>query len=464
MNEQKIRVRFAPSPTGALHLGGARTAIYNWLFAQVNNGDFLLRIEDTDQKRSKPELVEQITNSMKWLGLNWNEELVFQSNRTEIYKKYINQLVQSKNAYYCFCHDKDDKCNCNFSMKEISDKISKNGKFTIKFKIPEGKTFWKDKVYGQIEVDNKEIEDFIILRSDRTPTYQLAVVVDDLEMAISHVIRGEDHLSNTPKQIQIFKALGVKPPTYAHLPLLFGEDEKRLSKRHGATGVDEYREMGYPSVVVFNYLSLLGWSPKNNQEIMNVKSIIKQFTLKNISKKAAIFDTNKLDWISGKHIKQMEIEDIVELIYNDFQELGFLEKISEDCEKEYIVKIVKLLKNRVKTLKDFSVWGRYFFFLPEKYDNDAVLKNWQVNSVNELMENLIKDLNQIENWNKNIIEKSVRNLSNKMKINAGAIIHPFRLAITGYGVSPDIFEITEMLGQKEVVYRIKKAIENLSIL
>src|SRR6056297_168040 len=336
MSKQEIRVRFAPSPTGALHLGGARTAIYNWLFAKSNQGQFLLRIEDTDAKRSRPELVDQIMESLQWLGLSWDEAPVFQSKRLNLYQEYLQQLLANKSAFYCTCSPPATECNCFANQREIVGNLSSFESYTVKFKVPAGKTRWQDKVYGNIEVDNQEIDDFVILRSNGMPTYQLAVVVDDLEMKISHVIRGEDHISNTSKQILLMQALDKSVPVYAHLPLLFGNDGKRLSKRHGASGVDEFKAMGFPSVAVFNYLSLLGWSPKNWQEVMTSKSILNHFSLNNISKKAAIFDMKKLEWISGKHFKQFELKDIRPELCQGFKEAGYISDPENECENDYV--------------------------------------------------------------------------------------------------------------------------------
>ncbi len=457
MSKQEIRVRFAPSPTGALHLGGARTAIYNWLFAKSNHGQFLLRIEDTDAKRSRPELVDQIMESLQWLGLSWDEPPVYQSKRLNIYQEYLQQLLANKSAFYCTCSTPEPECNCFANQREIVRNLSHFESYTVKFKVPAGKTRWQDKIYGEIEVNNQEIEDFVILRSNGMPTYQLAVVVDDLEMKISHVIRGEDHISNTPKQILLIQALDKSVPAYAHLPLLFGSDGKRLSKRHGASGVDEFRAMGYPSVAVFNYLALLGWSPKNGQEVMNPKSIIKQFSLNNISKKAAIFDIKKLEWISSKHFKQFELKDIRPELCQGFKEAGYISDPENECENDYVTQVVKLLKNRARTFEDIKTWARYFFFPPVEFDKAAVAKNWSP----ELIQKMLSKLQSIDSWNKQNIEQSLRDLAAENEVKAGQVIHPFRLAITGYGVSPDIFLITEMIGKESTLLRLNNALKTL---
>ncbi|MCK4641699.1 MAG: glutamate--tRNA ligase, partial [Candidatus Marinimicrobia bacterium] len=295
----EIRVRFAPSPTGALHLGGARTAIYNWLFACSTSGKFLLRIEDTDTKRSRTEYVEQIYNSLKWLGLNWDEEPVFQSQRLKAYQQAVQKLLDKGRAYYCFCtlqeleerrsqsgeYKYDGMCR-SLDREQISAYFDAGKPAAVRFKIEPGITEWNDLVYSNIRVNHNEIDDFVIQRSNGIPTYQLAVVVDDIYMKISHVIRGEDHISNTPKQILLYQALGEKIPEFAHLPLLMGTDGKRLSKRHGATGVDEYKALGYPAFAVFNYLALLGWVPKDGSEILSPSELIRRFHLTEIARKS----------------------------------------------------------------------------------------------------------------------------------------------------------------------------------
>ncbi|MFP4548339.1 MAG: glutamate--tRNA ligase [Fidelibacterota bacterium] len=457
MSKQEIRVRFAPSPTGSLHLGGARTAIYNWLFARSNQGKFLLRIEDTDSKRSQPELVDQIMESLQWLGLSWDEPPVYQSKRLNIYQKYLQQLLTNKSAFYCTCSPPATECNCFANQRKIVRNLSHFESYTVKFKVPAGKTRWQDKIYGKIEVDNQEIDDFVILRSNGMPTYQLAVVVDDLEMKISHVIRGEDHISNTPKQILLIQAFDKSVPVYAHLPLLFGSDGKRLSKRHGASGVDEFKAMGFPSVAVFNYLALLGWSPKNGREVMNSKAILNHFSLNNISKKAAIFDMKKLEWISNQHFKQFELKDIRPELCQGFKEAGYISDPENECENGYVTQVVKLLKNRARTYEDIKTWARYFFFPPEEFDKAAVAKNWSP----ELIKKLLPKLQDIESWKKEIIEQAVRETATENEIKAGQVIHPFRLAITGYEVSPDIFLIAEMIDKESTLLRLNNALKTL---
>ncbi len=468
---QKIKVRFAPSPTGSLHLGGARTAIYNYLYARSNNGSFLLRIEDTDTKRSDMENVEQIYRSLKWLGLDWDEEPIFQSNRAEIYKKYIEQLLKQDKAYKCFCTPEEieeerksgafqysGKCR-HLTKSEVDQKVSQNQNYVVRFKNPDKSIIFTDRVYGKISVKSHELDDFIIQRSDGSPTYQLAVVVDDFEMGITHVIRGEDHLSNTPKQINLYLALEKPIPKFAHLPLLLGADGKRLSKRHGATGVDEYKALGYPSAAVFNYLALLGWAPKKGQEILDKKSIIKQFSLNGIAKKSAVYDIKKLDWISDKHISVISNDEIFENLFPIFIKKGYITENHDNNRKKYIISAINLLKSRMKNYNQFFEWGDYFFKDPEVYDNNASSKYWNNQEVTENMTQLLNKFINIQSWNQMEIENLVRTTATELGCKAGYLIHPLRLAVTGQGVSPGIFEIVELIGMKTVLKRISKAIK-----
>ncbi len=474
MTQSKIRVRFAPSPTGALHMGGARTAIYNWLFARANDGDFLLRIEDTDVQRSKKELVDQILSSVKWLGMDWDEAPVFQSKRFNLYNKYIEQLLNSGNAYPCFCTKEElelerknnqiyqysGRCK-NLSQDEILRNMKNNKPYSIRFKIPDGVTRWKDKVYKKIEVKNEEIDDFIIKRSDGNPTYQLAVVADDIEMKITHVIRGEDHISNTPKQIRLYLALGQTPPIFAHLPLLLGIDGKRLSKRHGATGVDEYKNLGYPSDAVFNYLTLLGWAPKSNKEILKINEIIEKFSLTEISKKSAVFDIKKMDWVSGQHLSIEKTEKIKKELIPLYKKKYLINDFDIAEKSDYLSSVIDLLKERAKNYNNFIEWGEYFFKSPTNYDEQTVKKYWNSTDVNIYMEKIVESFKKIDNWESKEIENVVRNSADNLNIKAAQVIHPLRIAVTGLGVSPDIFKIIQLIGKNSVIARLNKAIIEL---
>ena len=326
------RVRFAPSPTGYLHIGGARTALFNWLFAKQNNGKFLLRIEDTDLERSKKEYVDQITDALKWLGLNWDEDIILQSNNNNRHQEMVNKMLENGTAYRCFLQkDELDKLRKesdknkvifrvpqtyrNLSSIEQKKLIDEGKSYTVRIKVPDGETEFNDMVYGSIKVQNKDLDDFIIARSDGSPTYNFVVAVDDADMNISHVIRGDDHLANTPKQILVYKALGLNTPIFAHLPMILGSDKKRLSKRHAATNVQEYKEKGFTPKVILNYLSLLGWNPDSEKEIFDQNELINSFQFKQVQKKSAVFDEKKLLWVSQQHLSEMSVRDLMNEIY-----------------------------------------------------------------------------------------------------------------------------------------------------
>lgn len=479
MMNKEIRVRFAPSPTGALHLGGARTAIYNWLFAKSVGGKFLLRIEDTDVQRSRDELVDQILRSLEWLGLNRDEELVFQSDRMNIYKRRVNELLYTGKAYRCFCtveeldNEKEKavqehrsykyggKCR-QLSDKEIEEKLKDGKPFSVRFKMEEGVTEWNDLVYGKIAVNNNELDDLIIQRSNGIPVYQMAVVVDDIDMNITHIIRGEDHIPNTPKQINIFKAFGKEVPEFAHLPLLLGVDGKRLSKRHGAIGVDSYKDMGYPSQAVFNYLALLGWSPKDGNEVLDVDSIIRQFKIHEISRKSAVFDIKKLDWISGQHLTTMASQNIYDIIVPMLREEKLLNS-SDPVDKDYIMKVIDILKSRVKTYRQFIEWGVYFFRDPLHYDEKVVAKLWRSSEVPQRMKILSDAISEISEYTEETTERVLRQTADTLHLKAADLIHPLRLALTGFGVSPGIFQVAVLLGKETLLRRIAKAILEIHI-
>lgn len=476
---KEIRVRFAPSPTGALHLGGARTAIYNWLFARRNGGKFLLRIEDTDVERSRHELVEQIYESLRWLGVNWDEEPIFQSQRLDIYKKKVAELLEKGAAYRCFCtlEDLDNerqvaqanhraykysgKCR-NLTTEQIAENLAKGCPFAVRFKIEPGITSWNDIVFGQITVNNAELDDFIIQRSTGVPVYQMAVVVDDIAMGITHIIRGEDHIPNTPKQINIFRAFGQPIPEFAHLPLLLGIDGKRLSKRHGATGVDEYRDMGFPAEAVFNYLALLGWAPKNGQDVLKVSEIIPQFELSAISRKAAVFDPKKLEWVSSQHISRMEIAEIRELLIPRLIDAKIIESEVSPQLCEYIDKVIILLKERVKTFQHFIDWGAYFFQDPVNYEEKAVAKYWQDGAIVAKMTALQSEYTKLPTFDAVVLEECLRRVAETLNVKAADLIHPLRLALTGFSISPGIFQVAELLGKETVLRRISLALKKLT--
>ncbi len=477
---ENVRVRFAPSPTGYLHVGGARTAIFNWLFARKHGGQFLLRIEDTDVARSGEEMVEAIIQGMQWLGLNWDEEIVYQSARLEVYAAHIANLIGQGKAYKCFCSKdeleskrqhaakekqdyryKQDRTCLNRNPNEIEAFENERRPFVVRFKVPEGETLFSDQVYGEIKVNHVQLDDFIIQRSDGYPTYHFAVVVDDHEMAISHIIRGDDHLSNTPKHILLFQAFGWDCPIFAHVPLILGPDKQRLSKRHGATAVGEYEKSGYLAEAFLNFMSLLGWSSGDDRELFNREELIQEFDLSGIQKKSAVFDEKKLEWLNGQYLMMLDDSKLLEFVTPELLKSGLITNDYLSENEDYLLKIIALLKPRLKRLSEISEMSRYFFRDPETYEEKAVRKHWKNPDVIDQLNNLSKRLEEVYDFRVSLIEPVIRTMAEELDKGAGKIIHPLRLALTGVSFSPGIFEVMEMLGKETVIHRLKAALDFL---
>jgi len=433
-NQKSVRVRFAPSPTGYLHIGGARTALFNWLFARANGGKFILRIEDTDKIRSSEEDVTRILQSLKWLGLNWDEGPFFQSKRKEIYREYAQKLLDEGLAYY-------------------SDEQRGDYKAII-FKIPHEKVVVKDIIHGDMEFDNSLIKDLVIFKSDGYPTYNFACVVDDALMGMTHIIRGDDHISNTPKQIPVYEALGFPVPTFAHVPLILGKDKSRLSKRHGATSVQSYHEDGFLPEAMVNFLSLLGWSPGDDREIMELDELIDCFSLKRISSKNSVFDDDKLRWMNGNYIKELPFEDYKQ------QTLSFLKRDLPGFDKTDvdINYILKIMQERLRVLKDISSQTEYFFNDDFQYNEKAVRKRLLKPNVDKILICLADKLDKLDDFNEQTTEDATRSAVSELGISGGAIIHPTRVALTGLTAGPGLFEIMVVLGKAKTVSRIHRAL------
>lgn len=476
MNNE-IRVRFAPSPTGPLHIGGVRTAIFNYLFAKKYNGKFLLRIEDTDLIRSKEEYTRMIFDHLLWLGLEWNEEEVFQSKNLNNHIDNVHKLIKGKKAYYCYCspeklenlRTESDKKGFPFKYPRTCLNLSKEQKMdfdlknipkVVRFLIPEGETEHNDLIHGNIKVNNSEIDDFILLRANNTPTYHIAVVSDDRNMKITHIIRGDDHLSNTPKQILLYKALGFKIPEFGHLPLIFGINKKKLSKRFGAVSLKEYIDMGILSDALYNFLALLGWSPGNDREFFSKSELIENFSLDGISKSNAVFDIKKLEWMNGKYISSKTSDELLPHVLPFFIKNKIIDEKNSSEKNPYLLKVIETLKSRVKTLNEFAEFGYYFLKDPSHYDESAEDKYWKEDAKSRLME-LFDEFEKLDNFDVNSIEKSLRQLASSKNLNAGKYIHPARLALTGFGVSPGLFEVMELLGKETVLRRLQTAIKYL---
>ena len=467
MSKSTVKVRFAPSPTGELHLGGARTALFNWLFAKHNKGKFFLRIEDTDRVRSKEIYTKQILDSLSWLGIDYDKPIIYQSERHTQYKPYLKKLVDSKNVYRCFCSKSDlqdsrdagdykysGKCR-DLSMEDVKEKLNQSISFTYRIHIPNGVTSYNDLVYGKIKVDHNEIDDFIIIRSDGSPTYNFTAVVDDHDMSITHVIRGEDHLANTPKQIILYKSLGYDLPTFAHLPMILGPDKKRLSKRHGAPGVQYFRDQGYYPLVLINYLALLGWNLGNDDEIFSVNKLIEHFDLSDVHKKGAIWDIKKLHWISGEHLKSMSTDVIMDSIRSIEAEWGKGHEIS------FLVTIIEILKIRAKSLKDFIIQSIPFFEDPDKYDKVGLSKCWKDESVNKTIQSLLLQLDTITDWKSEEINKIIKSFVEQNQLSMGKITMPIRIAVFGSLSGPSVIEILDLLGKKVCMKRLNRALDIL---
>ncbi|MFC1559805.1 glutamate--tRNA ligase [Candidatus Margulisiibacteriota bacterium] len=475
------RVRFAPSPTGYLHVGGARTALYNWLFARNNKSVFILRIEDTDRTRSTEEAVKAILDGMEWLGLNWDEGPdvggdfgpYFQTDRLNIYKEWAEKLLKEGKAYHCFCTPEeleeqrkraakrkeapkyDGRCR-KLSEGQIKEKEAKGLAKVLRFKCPQsGETRVNDMIRGVVVFQNELLDDFVMVKSDGFPTYNFAAIVDDHLMKITHVIRGDDHLSNTPRQILLYRALGLELPEFAHIPMILGKDKARLSKRHGATSVIEYKHMGYLPEALLNYIARLGWG-HGDQEIFSIDELIKLFSLEKVNKTSAVFDTDKLDWLNAHYIKQYEPEQVMEFCLPFLKEA--LPKISELMKnkegKDHIQKVVACLHDRLRTFKDIVPLSEYFFkddIEIEKKASDKYLKNPEAKDMVTYLKGKLVD---VYPFTKDNIEKVFKGMAAELNVKLGTIIHPTRALLTGRTESPGIYDVVEILGKETVLKRL----------
>ena len=461
MDEKKFVTRFPPSPTGTLHIGGARTALFNWLFARHHNGKFILRIEDTDRSRSTLENTEAIIESMKWLGLDWDEGPYFQSERTEIYNELIEKLLSSGNAYYCDCSPEElEKKRAKAMEKGLMPKydgkcrnlgLGKSADTVVRLKSPlSGKTTFKDLVKGIISIDNSQLDDLILQRSDGSFTYHYAVVVDDIKMGITHVIRGDDHVNNTPRQILICKALGEPIPQYAHLPMILGPDKSPLSKRHGATSVMAYKDMGILPHALLNSLARLGWA-HGDQEKFTIEGLIELFSLDNVGKSAGVFNMEKLLDLNAKYIMEEDDAVLADLLIPFLTDLG-----CSSLERDKVIMAVNTLKPRAKTLSDMAQ-AALFYFKDIEYDKKAAEK-FLIPDALGILESLLADLKGATAFDKEGLEKIFIAFLETHQIKLGKIAQPLRVALTGRTFSPGIFEIMEVMGKEMVIERLSNAI------
>jgi len=479
-----IRVRFAPSPTGYLHVGGARTALFNWLFARGKGGAMILRIEDTDAERNKPELVTGIIQGLQWLGLDWDEGPYYQSQRTPLYLEAAKKLLSNGSAFLCYClaekyvggdHAEQGaeaakvrrvtRCSCRDGKPSTSDV-----KPAVRFKVPiGGTTKFLDAVFGEREFSNDEIEDFVLVRSGKgdeefgQAMYQMSVVVDDVDMRITHVIRGADHISNTPKQVLLYRALGAEIPVFAHLPLILGPDKSRLSKRHGATDVNTYRTEGFLPEAFRNFLALLGWAPGGDEEFLRTSQLLEKFSLEGVSRTNGVFDRPKLEWFNTQYLQKLSIEELLPFVEAELKRSKlFKQQWAVGAGHEWLSKTVDLLRPRVRLLPDFSSWARAFFSDEFEREPTAKAKFWkEPKQIKELLSKTAEALKVLPEWNHDACDHASRAVAEAGGVKAGLLINAIRVAIVGQAVAPPLFDTMVVLGQERVVRRLSDAVGEL---
>ena len=474
-----VRVRFAPSPTGFLHMGGSRTALLNWLFARHEGGSFILRIEDTDRERSTPEYLNAILEDLRWLGLDWDEGPecggdfgpYLQSERSQSYGPHVEELLKTGQAYRCFCSPEeiaerrshaqaadggwiyDRKC-LGLSDDEREAMLADGRPSVVRFRVPAGKTSFDDMVLGRIEFDNAELDDLVIVRQDGTPTYNFAVVVDDLEMAITHVIRGADHISNTPRQIVIWKALGHEPPAFGHQPLVLAPDKQVMSKRRGAIAIGEYRRRGYLPEAVVNYMALLGWSYEGDQEFFSLDDLLQNFDTGSVSKRPASFDPDKLDWMNTQWLKRLDVPDRTERVIPFLRADGLLPEELTPEDRSHLEKIVELIDDRLKVLTDIVELAGFFLAPDVVYDKIAVSKVLAKPGADEILVGLHLVLSGCPDFQPETLEGALRKFAEDAGLSLGKVVQPLRVALTGRTASPGIFETLSLLGREVSLARI----------
>jgi glutamyl-tRNA synthetase len=472
------RLRFAPSPTGYLHVGGARTALFNWLYAKKYGGQFLLRVEDTDRARSTDESTRAIFEGLEWLGLEWDEPVVYQGANLERHRADAQRLLENGTAYRCFCTQEelaerraaaeargdsfkyDRRCDM-LDPAEIARRVDAGVPFTVRFRVPEGTTSWDDLVHDTISFPNKDIEDFIVLRTDGTSIYNMAVVSDDIAMGITLVMRGDDHISNTPKQILLYRALGAELPQFAHLPMIHGLDGKKLSKRHGATAVGDYQHLGILPSAMRNFLALLGWSPGNDIELMTVDQMIELFDTNGLQKKAAIFDPKKLEWMNGQHLNLLSDDELMSYVTPALVAAGLATEAELASRRDWYLELLRLLKVRARTVDDIVHQAVPYLREDLEYDGDAMAKQWKDRAGTTAILRGVRDsLTALPEWTPAAMEDALRTLAERLGFaeKAGRIFQPLRVALTGQSASPGIFEVLVVLGRDRSLARIDAAL------
>ena len=475
MSSAGIRVRIAPSPTGYLHVGTARTAIFNYLFARHAGGKFLIRIEDTDAERSDDSLIEPILSSLKWLGIESDEPVVYQSTRLELHKQNIRTLLENGHGYRCFCTPAEFEAEpekaraekrpprysrrcLRLSPDEIEQRVRSGQPFAVRLRVPDGETVFDDMVSGEIRTKNDDIEDLVVARSDGSPTYNFAVVIDDHDMGITHVIRGNDHISNTFKQIYLYQALGFPVPHFGHVPLILRTDRRKVSKRLGDKDVAEYRHEGILPEAMFNFLSLLGWSPKTEQEIYTREQLIAIFDSTNLNSSNAVFDEEKLVSFNRSHIQLMSDHDLAVLVAPMLVDAGVTTKYWLETRWDYLRQVVGLLKERTRRVTDFVTFGTYFFSQDFNYDPEAVAKHFSAETA-DLLTALAGRFEDLTEFTHQSAEQALEGLAAERQVKKARIIHPVRLAVSGMAVGPGLYDTLVVLSRPVVLDRLKKAVE-----
>ena len=480
------RVRFAPSPTGYLHIGGLRTALYNYLFAKNQNGKIILRIEDTDRKRFVEGAVENLLKTLDWAGIDFDEgpEInsesapYFQSQRLDIYKKYAKELISKDMAYYCFCtperlrtlrekqqeqklpQAKYDKLCLNLSNQEIDDKLNSDATKVVRLNIkPDQKIVFDDVIRGRVEFDSKNIDDQVLVKSDGFPTYHLANVVDDHLMGITHVIRGEEWLSSTPKHVLLYNYLGWEKPVFAHLPLLLNPDKSKLSKRQGDVAVEDYRDKGFLKEALINFVALLGWNPGDEQEFFTMEELINKFTLERVHKAGAVFNIEKLTWLNAEHLRSKPNDELLLMLKDEFAKSDYKNQILDD---EYLLLIIEAMKPRVSFVNEFITNCTYFYAEPTEYDENVIKKRWKEDTPDQLTK-LRNNIAQLSNPVKEDFENALAKTAEELNIGKGKLIHPVRLALSGVGTGPGVYDLLYIIGKDKSIERIDRALKVISI-
>ena len=472
------RLRFAPSPTGYLHVGGARTALFNWLYVRRYGGQFLLRVEDTDRARSTEESTRAIFEGLRWLGLTWDEEVVYQGANIERHQADARRLLDSGHAYRDFTPPADldrmradaeargkafrfDRQMADLDPGEVQRRLERGDHFAIRFRVTEGETSWDDLVHGTITFPNKDVDDFVILRSDGSPVYNFAVVSDDVAMRITLVMRGDDHISNTPKQIMLYRALGAELPGFAHLPMIHGMDGRKLSKRHGATAVGDYQHEGILPAAMCNFLALMGWSPGGDREVMSMQEMIDAFSTDGLLRKASVFDPKKLEWMNGQHLSLTPAAELEPIVSPLAVQAGLATAEELAARRDWWLKLLDLLRVRARTTHDIVRQAATYLSEKVEYDAEAVARHWKDRTGAASILSAVRDCLASTDWESATMEEALRKLAEELGLSSGKVFQPLRVALVGQLASPGIFHVLTVLGRDQSLARLDSAISFL---